>query len=245
MQVPVGTQVTVRAKANKALVRVTVESTAERTAGPAEVVQPLDTSRPELFEYPLDALAKDKSLQFTLLDADGIKSREPIRLTLAAVEDRRPEFAVQLKGIGSAITPQASVPVTGRVTDDYGIARVWFEYEVDKDRPGQRAIASPSGKPTEVTDLPIEQALDVRDLGLKAGQKFQLCLEAQDRCDLTPQPNIGTSDRWLLDVVTPDQLRTMLQARELVLRQRFEAILQEMIETRDSLARIEYWPPPR
>jgi hypothetical protein len=244
MQVPVGTHVTVRAKANKALARVTIESASERMSQPAEVVEPADTSQAEFFQYTLGALGKDNSLQFTLLDADGIKSREPIRLTLAALEDRRPEFAVQLKGIGSAITPQASIPVAGRVSDDYGIARVWFEYEVDKNRPGQRPIASLSGKPTEVTDLPIDQALDVRDLGLKAGQKFQLCLAAQDRYDLTPHPNIGTSDRWLLDVVTADQLRTMLQARELVLRQRFEAILREMVETRDSLARIEYAATP-
>ena len=243
VQVPVGTHVTVRAKANKALARVTIESAFERMAQPAEVVEPADTSHAEFFQYTLGALGKDKSLQFTLLDADGSRAGNRFGSRWPRWKTGRPEFAVQLKGIGSAITPQASVPVAGRVTDDYGIARVWFEFEVDKDRPGQAAIASPSGKPTEVTDLPVDQALDVRDLGLKAGQKFQLCLAAQDRYDLTPHANIGTSDRWLLDVVTPDQLRTMLQARELVLRQRFEAILQEMVETRDSLARIEYAAP--
>jgi len=160
------------------------------------------------------------------------------------LEDQRPQFAVQLKGIGSAITPQASIPVAGRVTDDYGIAEVWFEYEVEKESPARRSIVSPAGKPTEVTELALDHALDVRELGLKPGRKFQVCVQARDRCDLGPQPNVGTSDRWLLDVVTPDQLRTMLQARELVLRQRFEVVLQEMVETRDSLARIEYGTGP-
>ena len=244
MQVPLGARVTVRAKANKDLVRVAVDSALDQPPKPPEILEPDDPSQPALFRYTLDRLSKDKSLLFTLFDADGIKSREPIRLTLSALEDQRPEFAVQLKGIGSAITPQANIPVAGRVTDDYGIAQVWFEYEVGKESPGRRSIVSPTGKPTEVTELAIDHALDVRDLALKPGQRFQACLKARDRCDLGPQPNVGTSDRWSLDVVTPDQLRAMLQARELVLRQRFEVILQEMIETRDSLARIEYGIAP-
>jgi hypothetical protein len=46
-----------------------------------------------------------------------------------------------------------------------------------------------------------------------------------------------------LDVVTPDQLRAMLESRELVLRQRFEAIIQEVTETRDLLLRIDFGSP--
>jgi len=47
------------------------------------------------------------SSSLTLTDTDGIRSREPIPLSLAAVEDQRPKLSVQLRGIGSAITPQA------------------------------------------------------------------------------------------------------------------------------------------
>jgi hypothetical protein len=43
----------------------------------------------------------------------------------------------------------------------------------------------------------------------------------------------------VLDVVTPAQLRSMLEARELQLRRRFETILQEFTDTRDLLARID------
>jgi hypothetical protein len=51
---------------------------------------------------------------------------------------------------------------------------------------------------------------------------------------------MASSERWLLDVVTPEQLRAMLEARELVLRQRFEQMIQEMTETRDLLARMAF-----
>ena len=43
----------------------------------------------------------------------------------------------------------------------------------------------------------------------------------------------------MLDVVTPEQLRALLESRELVLRQRFESIMREMTETRDLLARAK------
>ena len=39
---------------------------------------------------------------------------------------------------------------------------------------------------------------------------------------------------------TPEQLRTMLQSRELVLRQRFENIIKETTDVRDGLVRIDF-----
>ena len=70
-------------------------------------------------------------------------------------------------------------------------------------------------------------------MGLKPGQKLLVSVKAADLCDLGQGPNVASSERWLLDVVTAEQLRAMLDARELVLRQRFEQIKQEMTEIRD------------
>ena len=88
--------------------------------------------------------------------------------------------------------------------------------------------------------MKIDHALEVRELGLKPDQKLLVCLKAADRRDRDGGPNVGASQRWLLDVVTPERLRIMLQSRELVLRQRFEMIIQEVTETRDSLLRMEF-----
>ena len=92
--------------------------------------------------------------------------------------------------------------------------------------------------PKHPTELPlVDAALEVGDLKLKAGQKLLLCVKAADLCDLDPKagPNVGNSERWLLDVVSPEQLRAMLEAREVVLRQRFKAIIRDVTETRDLL----------
>jgi len=87
-----------------------------------------------------------------------------------------------------------------------------------------------------------DAALEVPDLRLRPGQKLVLSVKAADTYDLGGKPNLGTSERWTLDVVTPEQLRTMLEARELVLRQRLEVILGEVGETRDLLLRVGFAP---
>jgi len=232
MQLPVGTDVTVRATTNKELVKVEIDDGEESYAG-------VETRETDLrsFAYTLPDFAEDKTLLFTLFDTDGIKSRRPGRLALAAVADAPPQLSVELRGIGSAVTPQARVPAEGQITDDYGVARVWFEYGIDEGEPATRPLESPSGNPT---DFHLDRALEVRDLKLTAGRRLLVCVKAADRYDLADRPNVGTSRRWVLDVVTPDQLRTMLEARELVLRQRFERIAQEVNETRDSLERMSF-----
>ncbi len=84
--------------------------------------------------------------------------------------------------------------------------------------------------------------MEAGELKLKPGEKLLLCLKAADYCNLRPQPNVGVGERWLLDVVSPEQLRAMLEARELVQRQRLEAIIQDVTETRDLLLRMEFVP---
>jgi hypothetical protein len=242
MQIPRGTKVTVEGRANKDLVRLYVDSALEdKPTGPVVLEPPVDAPDRRAFQYPLGVIEKDRTLLFTLLDTDEIKSREPVRLALACMADEPPELSVVLRGIGSAVTPQARLPVVGQVADDYGIAKVWFEHVIDKEKPATSEVDAPEGN---LTELKVDDALEVRELELKPGQKLTLSLKASDRCDLgeqpNEQPNVGASERWLLDVVTPDQLRVMLEARELVLRQRFEMIIREVTDTRDSLVRVDF-----
>jgi len=293
MQLPRGTRVTVRAVANKDLVKVEIDDgEISRThVGKAEEEKDVDVGYASAypnteseqrvmpkhnlrgfrsvmpkhnlrgfrsFAYTVPDLTGDKTLLFTLFDTDGIRSRRPARLALRAVPDEPPQLSIELRGIGSAITPQARLPAAGRVTDDYGIARIWFEAGIERgERKGQSENSPPKkltthhspltthveSPPGNVTDFQLDHALEARDLKLTAGQRIQVCVKAADRYALEEQPNVGTSRRWLLDVVTPDELRTMLESRELVLRQRFEQIIEEVTETRDSLARIDFRSP--
>jgi hypothetical protein len=211
----------------------------QKSTVPPQIIEARQMSADRMgFSYEMPPLMQDTTLLLTLLDADGIRSREPVRLALVAVPDTPPQLAVRLAGIGTAITARARLPILGQISDDYGIGRVWFEYAIDQQKSATRPVLAPRKHPTE---LPLDDvALEVGELGLKPGEKILVSLKAADLCKLGPEPNVGSSERWLLDVVSPEQLRAMLEARELVLRQRLEAIVQDVAETRDLLLRMEF-----
>lgn len=241
MQIPLGTKVTILATSNKPLVSVQIDDVASdgtaethRLDIAAEAGQPQDK-----FEFNLGQLDGDKTLLFTLRDHDGIASREAVRLALAAVPDEAPRVNVLLKGIGTAITPEARLPAVGKVEDDYGVARAWFEFNVDE-QPAQQRPLEIAGAGAEAIEL--SGVMEVADLGLKPKQRLHWMVQAADNCALGENPNVGASQKYALDIVAPDQLRSMLEARELILRRQFETIIQELTDTRDLLAGIELKP---
>jgi hypothetical protein len=75
--------------------------------------------------FPPDGL-----MRIYLEDTDGIASADPARLTVNGIIDTPPIVETQLRGIGSAITRQASIPVTGLITDDYGVVVARFNYRI-------------------------------------------------------------------------------------------------------------------
>ena len=241
-EIPFGTHVKARGRASKELRRVTVNSTVggrQMDQAVIEIASAQSADR-RAFEHDLGVVKEDRGITFVLHDTDGIKSRQGVSLSLAVAADQPPELPVSLRGIGTAVTSQARLPVEGRVSDDHGIARLWFECAIEKAAPEKCNVVELEGNTTEIELSPRETALELRELGAAAGQKMLVALCAADRFDLGDGPNEGSSQRWLLEVVTPAQLQAMLQARELVLRRRFEEIIEEVAETRDSLLRIEF-----
>lgn len=237
MRIPRGARVTIEGRANKRLVNVRVGTATEGAPREPVVLPPVaDVADGRLFRHVVGLLEKNATFLLTLHDADDIESAEPTRLDLVVVADEPPELSVALAGIGTAITPRARLPVVGQVRDDYGIAGVWIEYAVDQGKSAGKPIAAPSGNPTE---LAVEDALEAQDARVVPGQKLVVGLKASDRCDRKPA-RVGESPRWQLEVVTPERLRAMLQARELTLRYRFEQIIEEVSDTRDSLAQITF-----
>ena len=206
-------------------------------------------------------------LQFTLRDADGIKGRDPVTLNLVAVPDDPPDVKVRLVGTREpVVTTKGRLPATGKISDDHGLARAWWDYMVEQpppvkpptapgDKPeaappkpaaprtGEVAIGDMKGHPGEYVVKDQDTAVEATQLKLAEGQKLTLTVRAADLCDLGAGPNVGSSETWQLDVVTEAQLLTRLEARELLLRQRFEAIVQEMTETRNLLLKMDFSPP--
>jgi hypothetical protein len=241
LRVPVGSELTLRATASKDLESATAEST-ER--GPLSARAPSSLAEEILFDY--GQLASEDTLLIHLTDSDGIESRHPYRLVITAIPDELPQVAVSLNGIGSAITPDARIPFAGQLRDDYGLREAWFEYSVDSGPNGRQPLErDPNGrtelKEIGVFDLRASPAAGAQSMPrLQPGQKLALAVAASDHCDLESGPRVGTSQRYVLEVVTPADLLLLVERRELSLRQRFESTYEKVTDTRAMLARVDF-----
>ena len=165
------------------------------------------------------------------------------------------------------VTTKGRLPATGTITDDHGLGRAWWDYAVEQPTPPVLPTAA-GEKPAEAGDevraatnrrggvwrsRPPSRRVcrqrsrngagSVANLKLAEGQRLTLTIRAADLCNLGTGPNVGSGETWQLEVVTEDQLLTRLEARELLLRQRFEEIVQEMTETRNLLLKMDFSRP--
>ena len=241
-RIPVGTKVHVQATASKPL----REALATSLEGDYEQTCSFPAAPAEQVEFDYGVLGGDEMLLIGLQDTYGVSSGEPYRLSLSAAADQVPQVSVHLEGIGSAITPAAEIPVAGLVTDENGLRDVWFEYSLD----GSAEHTHPFvGAAQQKTVVEVAERLDLRDGLLGAdgqqvvpvvGQKLTLGVVARDLCDIGPEPREGRSQQFQLEVVSPTDLLLRIERRELAYRQRFEAILDKVVDTRGLLARIEF-----
>jgi len=237
-QLPRGSRVVVRGKANKELRRVIVRNldTLEETR--IEVAGEGDAARS--FSYPVASLMANLSLEVVMVDRDQVFSDRPFRIALAAIPDDAPKIETRLRGIGSAVTPDVVVPLLGKVTDDYQIQSAWADVQVGDEEPRKRNLTLGREGALE-TELDFrELRSDPKPIELKPAAKLRLRVLADDRFKLGDEgPNLGTGELYELDVVTAEELLRLLESRELGLRRRFEQIIEETTELRDSLLRVK------
>jgi hypothetical protein len=250
MRIPEGTRLVLHASSTKPLTEARIHT----TKGERDATLEFGNQPKEKLFWDYGTLSDDDVLLINVRDTDGVASREPYRVSLAVVKDEVPQVAVRLAGIGSAITPDAILPVVGKVTDDYGLDRAWFEYQIDAGAVVTRPLTNqPVGAPLiDKLDTFDTRALDStsgkREFELKPGQRLRLALKASDRYDLAPenpgsQSRAGSGPQFTLDVVTPSDLLALLERRELALRQRFEAAFEKVTDTRNLLGRVEFDDP--
>ena len=235
IQRPRGSNLTLVVTANKQL-----ESATIRPARGDPLVGRIEESNDNdqrSFEFVVSELAEDVQLEIDLLDLDNVRSQQSYQVFITATEDKAPTIMTRLRGIGSAVTAFARIPAQGEVSDDFGVDRTWFELEN-----GAQTLESPF---TLVDGVSVDAVLDLQSLSqndgptLAEGQVIALTIRAADKYDLGPTANIGDGDRYELEVVSAEKLMALLEARELDLRRRFEQMIAEMIEMRDSLARVQ------
>ncbi|MCU0876586.1 MAG: hypothetical protein MUF06_02170 [Pirellulaceae bacterium] len=235
--IPIGTEVTIRFRSSKPLVKAEIlaASTGERTT----IEIPKDGSGDQ-FTYKIPELTASETLEVSLVDIDNVATEHPFRVFLTGVEDQPPQIEVSLKGIGSAVTPDVIIPIQGKVSDDYAIDSSWYDVQInDSGDPVRLPLTLGKGGSVDGSIDFRAQRSEPEGMKLAAGDRLFLSVKANDKYALGSSPHTGEGERYGIDVVTPDQLLAALEVREIGLRRRFELILDEMTQMRDSLLRVK------
>ncbi len=196
-------------------------------------------------------LDEDRLVTVSLTDTDGLSNLRPIAFRLAAVPDQPPQLALRMLGISNAVTPKARIPIVGTIADDHalGSAAAVVRRLGRKSGPAAVAEKGSAAPPLEWTfpverltagsprlDLPEADPHTVPLEAVGVGDLLVVTVTASDTCTLDGAPQVAVSDAWNLEVVTVDALVAMLEARELMLRRRFENVFEEMNAARGQLA---------
>lgn len=214
------------------------------TAGGAEVLSAAGRAHLPL-RLPPDAL-----LRITLHDEDDVMSPEPVRLAINSIPDEPPQIETRLKGIGTSITRQATIPIAGEIqdpqdgskrygaTDDYGLFEARFEYKLETAR---SETSQPEYKPAPFASqpdgrkqFPLDEKFAVLPLDATVGAKLMLKVVAVDG-DVLTGPHVASGPPYSFQVVSDDELLALIAVKELNLRRRFEQILDEVKTTRKDL----------
>lgn len=232
-----GSRLSIRGRANKPLSAATIAIGKDRQS-----MTLLDGHR---FQFELTPQAtKDADYAIDLLDTEAIllpgeespqplASRDPATFRLKLVPDREPQVQAKLAGIGNLVTPKALIPISGRITDDFGVAELrlhwrWRGEKDEADTTGSSELSSSASLPSAASDF--QTTLDLEPLSIATGVSLSFFLEATDNNSVSG-PGKGRSTVFLVRVVTEEEFRAALLARE-----REQGVeLQKRIKLQDEL----------
>ena len=205
----------------------------EKIRAAAESKQPL--------EFPLP-LPPDAMIRISLEDTDQIQSTAPAKFTINGIVDQPPLVTTELKGIGSSITRKARIPIAGMLTDDYGVVSARFDYKVD-DAETWSPREFQSSPPRSLREFALRRAeeepferFDVLPLDLSIKQRLTLAVSALDGCNVG-EAHRALGQKYVFNIVSEEELLSMLYVREINIRKRFEQIITEMKQTREVLGK--------
>lgn len=159
-----------------------------------------------------------------------LRSSDNLEFTLKYSPDVAPSVNAALEGISGMVLARARIPYRCSIEDDYGIvaSRIKFEWRPDEEGSQIENRTSEILIPAETLGAKkvlFQDTMDLSTLNLAAGSGFSLEIEADDNDDIGG-PKTGKSTKFLLRVVSENELRDNLLRREKELRQEFESVLK-------------------
>jgi hypothetical protein len=239
-----GTMLSVRGTATKSLSKATLI-----VGDMSRALTIRDGSRFQADLAPTDLRDGEYRLELTDTEAvwlpgesapQPLSSRTPFTFRLRITPDREPQVMAKLKGITTLVTPRALIPIEGEVSDDFAVTKMDLQYrhrgvEETDEKTGRASITAAAEWPTSRSRW--EHAWELEPLQLAVGTALSFVVEAADNNTVTGL-GVGKSTVFLVRVVSDEELRTALLARERTQRAEFEKRIKQLDELRTEVLSI-------
>jgi len=147
----------------------------------------------------------------SLTDQDEMKSSSNSIYKVTLLSDLAPQIRITYpKRAEELVTRKAKFLIKYEATDRFGIAAVNLRYKMSGSEPSSISIIDLKTEPKKISDQ-FDWDLSSLSPGLAEGDEIEYWLEASDQN--TAGPNIGSSERLLIRVVTPEEKRADLLGR--------------------------------
>jgi hypothetical protein len=240
LRLPQGSSIELLVKSNKQLKRcdyIVVRSNENGSAKPQEQSIELESSSDSMV-VPIGVLDGNILSEFRLWDTQGICSSRIQQYVISSIKDQAPQVDMVLDGIGTSITEVASIPLLGKIKDEYDVQQAWIETVLDESKPLRIDVAIEKDQ-SVTTTIDCKELKEKGILSTKPGSTLALSLSASDYYDLNQETQVGRASTVQLSIVTSDQLLLLLDRREAAMRKRLELILGEVNQLGDLLLSIE------
>jgi hypothetical protein len=236
LAVPEGTRLTVEAVASKPLERAWLETLEEEPNVPLEFTSG-DTSLAGSY-VPLQGGLVTVHLE----DKEGVPPDRWLRFLVHIVPDRLPTVLVRTQGIGTMITPVATIPLVVKANDDYGVTALGVDYEIrgDTGEPEPGSVPFDAIEPDKRVEA--EPVWDLDPLEFAPDRRLDMRVFAVDNNGIQgPQKNHAATQSFL--IVTAEKLLEEFLRSEEEQRRVLERALEEQRQIRDSVYRLvdETW----
>lgn len=240
LPIPDGTTISLEFFATRALrsITQTIHAQSIHCGAQAETktFSPAQNDFQNNFEVALENLCEETSLEFVLCDELGITS-DIIPFRFSIIPDAPPTIQISPVGIGAAITPNAIIPLVGKVSDDYALTEISLAPRITRassaaENPQENFSASQILLRNEnLREYRVETVYETTSLALQIGDSLQLSIAANDSRGAQRTEIVGN-----FSVVAPEQLQATLETQEIMLRQRLERLIEETKQTQTALA---------
>jgi hypothetical protein len=149
-------------------------------------------------------------------DRQGYSNKNRVRHSIEILPDSIPEVELLNPSPTFITFPQGKLKLTYKIRDDFGITKVAFCYQKEKER-GEKIIKRfpiPARKGLFDFEFPLAP------LGLKPAQSFSYWLTVWDN-DTISGPKSGSSKKYYLQIISFKEKRTRLRQKEKLLQEKF------------------------